>query len=302
MTGTDHSHCAVTPAGCPGRSGTAVSGGAGYQARHLLGRRHGSLHLDVTESFLAPGGTIDGHRHPHEESFFVLRGAPLVAIGEVDYQLRAGDFGVIPFAMPHAWANREEDEATWLTVRAPQPRPIGHAGTYRVHGTSVPTGGRTAEEADPSARHVGHFDEGDLPAPGRLSMPGYHGPNLRNVSIRVMVDELLGAEHHTLFIVQLEPTVTAGAYPAQHYHPFEEMYYLLSGAAEASFGDDHHDLRAGDLAWTGVNASHGFINPGREPVRWVEAQAPTPPRSDGFIFEADWRRLAERDGAFPEEV
>ena len=52
----------------------------------------------MTESFLAPGGTIDGHRHPHEESFFVLHGAPLVAIGEVDYQLRAGDFGVIPFA------------------------------------------------------------------------------------------------------------------------------------------------------------------------------------------------------------
>ena len=302
MIRSDHSHHAVTRAGFPARSGTAVPVCAGYQARHLLGRPHGSLHLDVTESFLAPGGTIDGHRHPHEESFFVLRGAPLETIGEVEYQLRAGDFGVIPFATPHAWANREGGEATWLTVRAPQPRPIGNAGTYRVHRTSAPTGGRTVEEADPSARHVGHFDDGDLPASGQLSMPGYHGPNLRNVSIRVMVDELLGADHHTLFIVQLEPTGTAGAHPAQHYHPFEETYYLLSGAAEASFGDDRQDLRAGDLAWTGVNASHGFVNRGPEPVRWVEAQAPTPPRSDGFIFEADWRRLAERDGAFLEEL
>ena len=280
----------------------AGAGGEGYRRRRLVGPEHGSVHLEVSESFLSAGGRIDGHRHPHEESFFVLRGSPLVRIGEADYHLRSGDFGIIPVAMPHAWANSGE-EAAWLTVRSPQPRAIGHArSSYRVSGMHPPTRGRPVEGADPSARYVGHFDEGDLPAPGQLSIPGYHGPNLRNVSIRVMIDELLGAQHHTLFIVQLEAAPGADPSASPHYHPFEEMYYLLRGSAEAAFGDESQVLRAGDLAWTAVNASHCFVGHGEEPARWIEAQAPAPPRSNGFIFENDWRRLAEQDGVLLEDM
>ena len=48
---------------------------------------------------------------------------------------------------------------------------------------------------------------------------------------------------------------------------------------------------AGDLVFMGVGASHGFTNTGSVPVRWIEAQAPIPPASDGFFFHEDWRKL-----------
>src|SRR3546814_8151584 len=66
--------------------------------------------------------------------------------------------------------------------------------------------GVPVEELHPRHRLVGHFDDEDMPPPASILMPGYHGANIRNVSIRMMVDELLGACHHTLFVVEFVPS------------------------------------------------------------------------------------------------
>lgn len=122
-------------------------------------------------------------------------------------------------------------------------------------------------------------------------MPGYHGYNIRNVSVRMMVDELLGAQHHTLFIVEFIPSTVEGMSAKEHFHPFEETYYFTAGAAEGRVGGEPCSVRAGDLVFAGVNTSHGFTNQGDVPVRWIEAQAPKPPPSSGTIFESDWLAL-----------
>ena len=126
---------------------------------------------------------------------------------------------------------------------------------------------------------------------GPLTMPGYHGPNIRSIFVRMLVDELLGSRHHTLFMVEFGPQATKGRAATEHYHPFEEAYYLVAGSATGTLDGEVVDVAAGDLVWTSVNSTHGFVNEGDVPVRWLEVQAPVPPASDAFYFPKDWEHL-----------
>jgi mannose-6-phosphate isomerase-like protein (cupin superfamily) len=264
----------------------------GLEVAVYAGRDHGAIHLETAVATLAGGGSIGGHIHPFEESFYILEGRGLIAIGDVTYELREGDFGFAPLAYPHAWNNPFDEPLRWLRVRSPQPRPIGDRhGTYPFPGLAPPISGHAIGVESVGQRFVGHFDDDQVPPPGPLSMPGYHGYNIRNVSVRMMVDELLGAQHHTLFIVEFIPSTVTGLSAKEHFHPFEETYYFTAGAAEGLIGGEPVSVTAGDLVFAGVNTSHGYTNEGEVPVRWIEAQAPKPPPSSGSIFESDWLAL-----------
>lgn len=252
-----------------------------------LGTDHGARHLDAAEVELAPGGEVAARTQPTEESFYVLEGEALVAIADTAYRLRPGDFGVIPFGYPHAWANRSDRPARWLRVRAPLPRQDGAvAGHLPYPDLSPPRDGEAVKSDSPHQRFVDHFSDEQIPPPGPLAMPGYHGYGINNVSIRMMVDDLLGAVHHTLFIVQFAPA--EGFSASEHFHPFEELYYFVHGAADGLLEGEPIRVEAGDLVFAGVGATHGFTTAGDVPVRWIEAQAPMPPRSAGTIFVDDW--------------
>lgn len=268
--------------------------GRGVHVAELLGPDQGAQHLSIAIVTLDPGATVVGHLHPFEESFFVLEGAPLVAIADKRYSLSQDDFGLVPTATGHAWSNPGNEPARLLRVYTPQPRPIGGRGAWGVFDapdTPVPMSGVPVRELDPRQPHVGHFDESDMAPPGSISMPGYHGANVQNVQIRMMVDELLGSVHHTMFIVQFTPSGQSGPSAREHFHPFEEIYYMVSGAARTSFDGVHTDVAAGDLAFAPVGGSHGFSPIGDQPVRWIEVQSPLPPTSHGFTFHNDWEPL-----------
>jgi quercetin dioxygenase-like cupin family protein len=271
---------------------TVAAGATGLRAATLVGRPHGSVHLEIRLCELAPGREVPAHLHPFEESFYVLDGSAQLAIGELAYDLAQGDHGFAPIAVPHAWRNPGGDPVRWLEARAPQPRRIGrHEGTYATPGVTWPAVLGGPDETDPRHRWVGHFSEDDMAPYGPLTMPGYHGPNIRSISIRMLVDQLLGAQHHTLFMVEFAPNATAGKAAKEHFHPFEEIYFLLGGGALGTLDGAKVRVRAGDLVWTSVNSSHGFINDGDEPVRWLEVQAPTPPTANAFFFDDDWSVL-----------
>ncbi|MFP3914925.1 MAG: cupin domain-containing protein, partial [Actinomycetota bacterium] len=192
----------------------------GLEIRTRLDGSHGADQLEAAELELAPGGVIPGHTQPCEESFFMLSGEVLVAIADVTYRLRPGDFGLVPLGYPSAWSNPSVQPATWLRVRAPRPRQDGRIETWRPYPELQPPGrGQTVEADSPHQRFVGHFEDDQVPPPGPLAMPGYHGYGIDNVSIRMMVDDLLGAVHHTLFIVQFAPA--EGFSASEHFHPFE---------------------------------------------------------------------------------
>ncbi|MDX2811069.1 cupin domain-containing protein [Streptomyces sp. PA03-5A] len=135
--------------------------GKGVRVAHFLGPDSGASHLSIAIVELEPGGQVIGHRHPFEESFFVLEGNPLLAVADHRYALRPHDFGLVPYAVGHAWSNPTDQRVRMLRVHAPQPRPIDGRGTWGVFEapeTRVPTQGVAVDELDPAKPYVGHFD------------------------------------------------------------------------------------------------------------------------------------------------
>lgn len=274
------------------RSGDTSSvkprGGEGLTVRALVGAEQGAVHIEVALVELAPGGLIDGQYHPFEESCYLLEGEVLLAIGGETHHLRSDDYGYAPVAMPHAWRNPGETTARWLRIRSPQPRTIGGAAGTHTSGVVTAEIGRPVDSSDPTTPLVGHFDPDMLPAPGPLQMKGFRSADSRNVGLWLLIDEVVGAVHHTVFVVQCRPMGSLIGPESQHFHPFEETYYVVSGEMVAHLEDEAVEVQTGDLIFAGVNTFHGFSNISDAPVRWIEAQAPVPPGSGAFYFRGEW--------------
>lgn len=282
------------------RRWTDVEAVPGLRESVLVGAEQGAAHLEVSLCQLAPGRSVPPHLHPYEESWYVLSGSGERSVADLEYEVAAGDFGFAGVGTGHAVragagagpsVAAGDEPLEWLSVRAPRP-------PDRWLRRAVPAGEVTGQrmgrpdEHDPRHRHVGHFRDADLAPYGRISMPGYHGPNIRSISVRMLVDALLGAQHHTLFVVEFAPNAGAGNAAKEHYHPFEEIYFLLSGKARGTLDGEEVLVEAGDLIWVGVDSTHGFVNEHDEPVRWLEVQSPVPPSSDAFFFPEDWKDLS----------
>ncbi len=271
------------------------AGSKGFSVATLVGDEDGSTHVELAVCQLEPGGYVSGHLHPFEESFYILEGAANLGIDGLGYRLVADDFGFVPVAAPHAWSNPSSEPVRWYRIRSPQPRPIGGSnGVYPVSDYAIPESLRDVDEADPTARFTGHFSDSDLNTPGPLSMPGYHGNNVRDISSRMMVDDVLGAIHHTHFMIQFAPREEAGLSGSAHFHDFEEAYFLLRGQGQVTLEDQTFDVSAGDLVWQTSGTLHGWVNRGSGPLRFIELQAPRPPFSNAVVFEKAWRAVEER--------
>ncbi|HEX9124289.1 MAG TPA: cupin domain-containing protein [Actinomycetota bacterium] len=260
----------------------------GLSVATLAGAGQGLVHLDLALCELAPGGSVRGHLHPFEESFYVLSGEALVAVGGASHRLGPDDFGVVPLAAPHAWGNPGDRPARWLRVRSPQPKALGSARGVYPAAKEVPASGEPVGGGDPSNRLVGHFALEHLPAPGPLAMQGYRDPAVRSLSTWTLLDGLLGAQHHTMLVIQAQPGPPPPPPGGEHFHPFEEAFYFVSGSATAHLEGRELPVKAGHLVFAGVGALHAFTNPGDEPARWIELQAPPPPPSGAFFFTRDW--------------
>jgi quercetin dioxygenase-like cupin family protein len=273
-----------------GRQWTDSAAIPGLRHATLIDGSGGASHLEVRLHALRAGTAIPAHRHPFEESWYVFAGRGQRTVAGLTYQVAAGDYGFSPVGAGHALAAADED-LSWLSVRAPKPP------TFRGAASSLPAAVVVGEDlgrpsgTDPRHLFAGHFELTDLAPPAQLSMPGYHGPKIRNISVHMLVDRLLGAQHHTLFVARIAPRAGHGQAASEHYHPFEEIYYFLSGGMRGTLDGEEVEVGAGDLAWVSTDATHGFVNERDEPAIWLEAQSPVPPDSEAFFFPDDWRAL-----------
>jgi mannose-6-phosphate isomerase-like protein (cupin superfamily) len=98
-----------------------------------------------------------------------------------------------------------------------------------------------------------------------------------------------------MFMVDYEP----GGAAQLHDHPFEESYFFLESEIEAEIEGEKTSFRSGDARFCGVGVLRGLFstNPGR--VRWIETQAPQPPRRHSYRWPALWEQIGgqwNRDG------
>jgi quercetin dioxygenase-like cupin family protein len=255
----------------------------------------GAVHTGFGLCELETGGSLAAHVHSYEQSFFVLEGEAVLDTSEGSTVVRAGDYGLIPVGMPHAWRSRGNVTARWVDMAAPTPR-LG-SGRDTMFVPSLPDENpRSVDVRDPRTRSFGHIEPENMDvdkqtqdtlavsASMRTALLAYSG-----ITVKMMVDADLGAHLSTMFMVQYEPEGVAGA----HDHPLEETYLILEGQVDAVFDGESYRLGPGDVAWAGVGTVHQFTNPGRGLVRWLETQAPQPPARHSYRFARDWTYLRD---------
>ncbi len=261
-------------------------------------RTPGAVHTGFGVCILEPGGSVDTHLHSFEESVHVLEGEVVCRTREGSVLLRAGDYGVIPVAVPHSWNNGGDAPARWAVMTAPQPKPGFGEDTFFVNALPE-ADAHPVDPRDPRWRSFGHVSPQNMDpemqsqemlavsASMRTALLVYSG-----ISVKMMVDSDLGAQLQTMFMVQYEERGVAGA----HDHPLEETYMILEGRTDAAFDGERYRLEVGDIAFAGVGCVHEFSNPGPGIVRWLETQAPQPPARHSYRFARDWSYLRDALG------
>jgi quercetin dioxygenase-like cupin family protein len=268
----------------------------GYQRWCIVNGENGSVHQEFSICELDPAGTIDAHVHTFEESIYILEGQLTCDTGDGTYCLEPGDYGVIQISAPHAFRNEGSTRVRWAEMLAPQPRLEGEGDVYPV--APLPKGETISVDArDPRVRSFGHISLENM-SPGRQTQDMLAvSASMRTallvysgITVKMMVDSDLGAQLSTMFMVQYEPAGLAGA----HDHPLEETYLILEGEVDGWFDGVQYRLKPGDTAWAGVGCIHEFRNPTQGIVRWLETQAPQPPRRYSYRFRRDWKYLEEK--------
>jgi quercetin dioxygenase-like cupin family protein len=268
----------------------------GFRRWSIVNGESGSVHQEFSLCELDPGGTMDAHVHTFEESIYILEGQLICQTGDGAYSLEPGDYGVIQVSAPHAFRNDGSTRARWAEMLAPQPRLEGDGDVYPV-GALPKVSPISVDARDPRTRSFGHISPDHMSpakqtqdmlavsASMRTALLVYSG-----ITVKMMVDSDLGAQLSTMFMVQYEPAGVAGA----HDHPLEETYMILDGEVDGWFDGVQYRLKPGDTAWAGVGCIHEFRNPTQGIVRWLETQAPQPPRRYSYRFRRDWKYLEDK--------
>jgi quercetin dioxygenase-like cupin family protein len=265
----------------------------GFARWSVVDEAAGAVHTGFGICALEPGGQVAAHVHSFEESFYVLEGEVALETSERALLLRAGDYGLLPVGVPHAWRSGGAT-ARWADMLAPQPRARLGGDTFFV--PPLEAGPPLAVDVrDPRARSFGHIEPANMDAGKQTQEMLAVSASMRTallvysgITVKMMVDGDLGAVLSTMFMVQYEPQGVAGT----HDHPLEETYLILDGEVDATFDGERYRLAAGDVAWAGVGCVHGFANARDDmPVRWLETQAPCPPVRHSYRFTRDWEYL-----------
>ena len=268
----------------------------GFELCRLVDGSTGSTHMGLGLCSLADGH-LDTHVHSYEESFYVLEGQPVLYLDGRGIELKPGACGVAPVGAPHAW--RSDGRALWVEMVAPRPRPDG-SDTFFL-GPAPDDAATPVDVRDPRNRNLFLLTEGEMDLDRLKRGAAVGAPTVSasmatavlaysGIAVKMLVDQRLDAQLHTMFMVDYEP----GAVAHPHDHPFEESYYMLEGEVDVVADGDRHTLRPGDFFWTATGCVHAFYETRGGSVRWLETSAPGPPARHSYRFERDWDYLAER--------
>jgi quercetin dioxygenase-like cupin family protein len=273
----------------PGRS-------SGLTTCRLVEGALGSTHMALTLVSLVEGH-VDEHVHSYESSFYVLEGEPVLHLDGRGVKLEPGACGAVPVGAPHAF--RCSESALWIEMASPRPRVDGSDTVFLAPPPDGPAA--ALDVRDPRNRNLFLLTEGEmdldrLKRGQALGAPTVSGSMATavlaysGIAVKMLVDQRLDAQLHTMFMVDYEP----GACANPHDHPFEESYYMLEGEVDVVADGDRYTLRPGDAFWTGAGCVHAFYETQGGRVRWLETSAPGPPARHSYRHQRDWDYLVER--------
>ena len=267
---------------------------SGLTTCRLVGGTLGSTHMAVTLVSLMDGH-VDEHLHSFETSFYVLEGEPILYLEGRGVQLEPGACGAIPVGAPHAFRG----SGLWIEMASPRPRVDG-SDTFFLgpapEGDTIPLDARDPRNHNLFLMRDGEMDLDRLKSAQAMGAPGVSGSMATallaysGIQVKMLVDQRLDAQLHTMFMVHYEP----GAAANPHDHPFEESYYMLDGEVDVVADGDRYTLRPGDVFWTGSGCVHAFYETQGKTVQWLETSAPGPPARHSYRHQRDWDYLAER--------
>ena len=242
-------------------------------------------------------GHVDEHLHSYETSFYVLEGNPILYLEGRGVRLESGACGAIPVGAPHAFRSR--GNALWIEMASPRPRVDG-SDTFFLgpapDGDAIPLDARDPRNHNLFLLTDGEMELDRLKGAQAMGAPTVSGSMATavlaysGIQVKMLVDQRLDAQLHTMFMVHYEP----GAAANPHDHPFEESYYMLHGEVDVVADGDRYTLRPGDVFWTGAGCVHAFYETQGKTVQWLETSAPGPPARHSYRHERDWNYLAER--------
>jgi quercetin dioxygenase-like cupin family protein len=271
-----------------------------FARRSLVDSSVGSVHMGLGACALERDGSVDVHVHSFEESFFVLEGEPTLILDSQGHRLEPGACGLIPVGVPHGWLGPTTGIARWIDMLAPQPR-AHHADDTFFIGRPDHIDVSDLDVRDPRSRHLFRIAHHEIVLDNLKLGAGVNDPTVSasmatallaysGIAVKMLVDQRLGAELSTMFMVEYQP----GGVAHPHDHPLEESYFILDGEVEAVADDKRYILRSGDLFWTGVGCLHAFYNTSGRTVRWLETQSPQLPARYGYRFKRDWDYLKNK--------
>lgn len=274
---------------------------SGYRRQILVNRAAGSPHMTLSVNHLDRDGRVETVLHSFETSLYVFSGTLVVTtLGETTH-LEPDHCIILPLAT--AYQLRAIGEPVrWLQMQAPAELDDGRRrDTFFTGEALVESEPEIPDMRDPRNRNAARFDSNAmdlkrLAGGSEVSAPTV-SPSMATallaysgIGVKMLIDQQLGAQLHTMFMVDYQPT--AIAHP--HDHPFEEAYVFVEGEVHALVDGELLVLHPGDVLWAGVGCDHGFENRGSGLVRWIEVQAPAPPPRHSYRFSREWEYLAEK--------
>jgi len=290
---------AVTPSNFLGHS-------FGYRRQILINRNTGSPHMTLSVGHLDADGFVEPALHSYEFSMYVLSGSLAVTTLGHTTLLDADHAIAVPVGTTYS-LRALNGPVKWLHMAAPAEIDDGRRQDSFFTGHAlVETTPTPPDMRDPRNQNAVRFDSDSMDlrrlAGGSLVDAPTVSPSMATallaysgIGVKMLIDQQRGAQLHTMFIVDYQPT--AIAHP--HDHPFEEAYVFVQGEVHALVDGTLMAFHPGDVLWAGVGADHGFENRGSGLVRWIEVQAPQPPTRHSYRFSREWEHLADKLGLPP---
>ena len=275
----------------------------GFRRQVLINRATGSPHMTLSIGHLDAAGYVETALHSFEFSIYVLSGSlALSTLGQTTL-LDAHHAIAVPVGTTYS-LRAVNGPVKWLQMAAPTEFDDGRRqDTFFTGEALVESPPVVPDMRDPRNQNAVRFDSdsmdlrklaggSDVSAPTvspsmATALLAYSG-----ISVKMLIDQQRGAQLHTMFVVDYQPT--AIAHP--HDHPFEEAYVFVEGEVHALVDGELLVFHPGDVLWAGVGADHGFENRGLGLVRWIEVQSPQPPARHSYRFSREWEHLAAQLG------